>query len=217
MDQFKSLKDHVYQYISEKINNGTLVPEAKINEKMVIEDLNISRTPVREALIQLATEGYLENIPRKGFIVKRVDEQKAMEIYSLLGLLDGFAASLSVDALSDDDILQLEQLYEKMELAIEANDIKAYYAFQNQFHDTYTSKCGNSELVKIIQLLKKIFIRQNYRPGGPTETFLTVLKETNQDHQYMIKLFKEKRGDELERFLREQHWNPELASYDAVF
>ncbi|MBW1636376.1 MAG: GntR family transcriptional regulator [Deltaproteobacteria bacterium] len=58
--------------------------------------MNISRTPVREALIQSATEGYLENIPRKRFIVKRVDKNKAREIYGLLGVLEGFSASLSV-------------------------------------------------------------------------------------------------------------------------
>ncbi|MCP4720907.1 MAG: GntR family transcriptional regulator, partial [Desulfobacteraceae bacterium] len=42
MDSFKSLKDHVYHYISEKINDGSLLPETKINEKMVVDDMNIS-------------------------------------------------------------------------------------------------------------------------------------------------------------------------------
>lgn len=58
----------------------------------MIEDLHISRTPVREAMIQLAAEGYLENIPRKGFVVKQVDKKKAKEVYRLLGVLEGYAA-----------------------------------------------------------------------------------------------------------------------------
>jgi len=162
MDSFKSLKDHVYQYISGRINDGSLLPETKINEKMVVDDMNISRTPVREALIQLATEGYLQNIPRKGFIVKRVDKNKAREVYSLLGVLEGFAATLCVHTMATADMNHLQNYYQKMETAIESGDVKAYYNYQNQFHDIYIQKSGNQELIKMIQLLKKIFIRQTY-------------------------------------------------------
>ncbi len=215
MDSFKSLKDHVYQYISEKINDGSLLPETKINEKMVVDDMNISRTPVREALIQLATEGYLQSIPRKGFIVKRVDKNKAREVYGLLGVLEGFAASLSVNGITREDIDHLLQYYEQMETAIETDDIKAYYTYQNLFHDIYIQKSGNQELIKVIQLLKKIFIRQTYtlEKGGGLKK---VLKTTNQEHKTIIDLFEERNGAELERFLRCHHWNPELAFYDTV-
>lgn len=216
MTSFMSLKDHVYQYISAKINDGSLLPETKINEKMVIEDLNISRTPVREALIQLATQGYLENIPRKGFVVKRVDKKKATEVYNLLGVLEGYAASLSVDAISRRDIEQLKSYHQKMETAIENNDIKAYYSYQNRFHDIYLQKSGNQELIKVILLLKKIFIRQTYTQEDGEKNLKKVLMPTNEEHKIIIDLFEKKDGDELERFLRQKHWSPELAYYDTV-
>lgn len=216
MDSFKSLKDHVYQYISEKINDGSLLPESKINEKMVVDDMNISRTPVREALIQLATEGYLQNIPRKGFIVKRVDKDKAREVYSLLGVMEGFAASLCVDKMSREDIDLLLHYYEQMETAIETGDVKAYYNYQNQFHDIYIQKSGNHELIKVVQLLKKIFIRQTYTEENGGEGFKEVLKTTNQEHKIIIELFEKRDGPGLERFLRGHHWNPELAFYDTL-
>ncbi len=82
MNAFLSLKDHVYNYISQAINEGRLKPNEKINEKMIMEDLNISRTPVREAFLELSVEGYLENVPRKGFHVKRVDEKKPKKCMS---------------------------------------------------------------------------------------------------------------------------------------
>ncbi len=215
MDSFKSLKDHVYQYISEKINDGSLLPETKISEKMVIDDLNISRTPVREALIQLAAQGYLESIPRKGFIVKQVDSKKAREVYGLLGVLDGYAASLAVDVMTREDIQKLKDLYANMEASLETGDVKAYYAFQNQFHDVYIQKSGNQELIKEIQLLKKIFIRQTYTTGDGATSLKKVLETTNADHRTIIELFEKKDGAQLEQYLRNHHWDPELAGYDT--
>ncbi len=215
MDSFKSLKDHVYHYISEKINDGSLLPETKINEKMVVDDMNISRTPVREALIQLATEGYLQSIPRKGFIVKRVDKNKAREVYGLLGVLEGFAASLSVDGITREDIDLLRQYYDQMETAIKTGDIKAYYSYQNRFHNIYIQKSGNQELIKVIILLKKIFIRQTYTLEKEGDDLKKVLKTTNQEHKTIIDLFEKRDKDQLEHFLRSHHWNPELAFYDT--
>ena len=64
MTHYMSLKDHVYKYISDKISDGSLKPDDKINEQQISESLNISRTPIREALIQLASDGLLESTPR---------------------------------------------------------------------------------------------------------------------------------------------------------
>ena len=215
MDAFKSLKDHVYQYISEKINDGSLLPETKISEKTVINDLNISRTPVREAMIQLATEGYLENIPRRGFIVKPVDTQKAKEVYGILGVLDGYAASLALDVLTKEDLKEMRDLFARMEAALESNDIRSYYTFQNRFHDVYTRKCGNQELIKVIRQMKKIFIRQTYTAENGEVSLKKVLKTTNEDHRTIIELFEKKAGPELEQYLRSHRWHPRHAEYDT--
>ena len=216
MEPFKSLKDHVYHYISEKINDGSLLPETKINEKMIIDDLDISRTPVREALIQLAAQGYLENIPRRGFIVKQVDSRKAKEVYGLLGVLEGYAASLAADMMEQGDIRKLKDLYAKMKTSLETDDVRAYYAFQNQFHDVYIEKSGNRELIKQIRLLKRIFIRQTYTTKAGEPSLKKVLEETNADHKTIIDLFEKKEAAKLEQYLRHHHWNPALAGYDTV-
>ena len=75
MERFKTLKDHVYEYIEEQIMKGTLLPGERINENTICEELGISRTPVREALIQLTAEGVLETKARKGFVIKSVQEK----------------------------------------------------------------------------------------------------------------------------------------------
>ena len=216
MDAFKSLKDHVYQYISAKINDGTLEPETKINEKMVIDDLNISRTPVREAMIQLAAEGYLEKMPRKGFVVKQVDRKKAKEVYSLLGVLEGYAAEQAVDRMTPEDLDGMRGLYTKMENALASDDMRSYYSLQNQFHNAFVQKSGNQELVRVIRQLKKIFIRQSYAMGEEPADLKENLKETNADHNFIIQLFEQKSGSALEQHMRNYHWHPQNADYDVV-
>ncbi|WP_312095119.1 GntR family transcriptional regulator, partial [Aminipila sp.] len=95
MYKFQSLKDHVYDYIADQILKGNLLPNEKINENKICQELNISRTPVREALIQLSSEGVLENVPRKGFVLRTLNPREAAEIYEVVGLLDGYASVLA--------------------------------------------------------------------------------------------------------------------------
>lgn len=215
MQQFLSLKDHVYNYISEKINEGLLKPEEKINEKIIMEDLNISRTPVREALIQLATEGYLENIPRKGFIVKQVDTEKSKEIYALLGVLDAFASELAFTYVTEKDIVRMEALTKQMKVAIETYDFKSYYKLQTDFHDIYIMKCHNDELINTMRLLRRKFIKQTYSNDNIDE-LQKILLETNEEHDTIAQLFKEETADQIANFLKKTHWNMDYAEYDSV-
>ena len=66
-NEYRSLKDHVYNHIVDLIDGGTLADDHKISEQQICDALGVSRTPVREALIQLASDGYLDNLPRRGF------------------------------------------------------------------------------------------------------------------------------------------------------
>ena len=104
MEHYLSLKDHVYRYISDCINTGSLNPGDKINEAQVSETLNISRTPIREALVQLASDGYLDSLPRKGFRVKALDTTKVQQFYEIIGALDGRAAALCVPYITKEDL-----------------------------------------------------------------------------------------------------------------
>ena len=107
MNRFKTLKDHVYDYISQQILEGNLKPSESINESDISEALSVSRTPVREALIQLSCEGMLENVPRKGFILKGTTEKEAAELYQIIGALDALSATLSYDVLSENDYTKM--------------------------------------------------------------------------------------------------------------
>lgn len=216
MLNYKSLKDHVYDYISAKINDGSLKPKERINEAQICESLEVSRTPVREALMQLTSDGYLDNLPRRGFIVKEIDEKKVSEIYSIIGCLEGMAASLALKNFKKSDISMLKALIEKMDDAISNKEYNEYYKFQTIFHDTFIVASQNTELHTLITNTKKSFIKQSYYIGKPNEDLFKALEETNNEHKRIVELFEEGNALKLETYLREVHWSPRYADLEAL-
>jgi DNA-binding GntR family transcriptional regulator len=218
MNRYKSLKDHVYDYIVEKINNGSLTRDSWIDEQIICDELKISRTPVREALIQLATEGYLENLPRRGFIVKGVDEKRARDLYMIIGRLDGLAAVLAMDSIADKELNMMKNLVVSMDQALFNKAIDIYYKLQIEFHNIYINLCENESLIRLLNQLRKNFIRQSYayinEDAGTIDLF-ELLTKINGHHKIMIDIFQRKDKLEIERFIRDVHWNLENAKYDS--
>lgn len=214
MSEFLTLKDHVYNYIAKEIQNGTLLPNEKINENEIVKKMNISRTPVREALIQLASEGLLHNVPRKGFVLNHVDESTAKELYALIGLMEGYAAKLVAPTISEKDLKDMDFYVSSMDLAIESNNYEMYYQLQTKFHDVYLNLCDNKTLLSTLAQMKKKFVRKVYSKEG-IDDMQQVLRITNDEHRQILALFREKKFDELEMEVR-KHWNVDLAYLEAL-
>lgn len=215
MNQYMSLKEHVYNYIAEKINEGSLAPEERISEQFICDELKISRTPVREALIQLALEGYIENLPRRGFIVRRIDEKKARSLYQIIGTLDGLAAALSIDYITDREIQLMKNLIVSMDNALSNKLLDVYYKLQIEFHNVYINICNNEDLIMLLNQLRKNFIRQNYANNGTGDIY-EVIQKTNNHHRVIVEIFEKRDKEELERYLKNVHWNVENAKFDSI-
>lgn len=207
MYKFQSLKDHVYDYIADQILKGSLLPNEKISENKICQELNISRTPVREALIQLSSEGVLENVPRKGFLLKTLNSKEAAQIYEVVGVLDGYAAVLACSRLSEKTLKDMEFYIDSMDLAISSCNYEMYYKQQEIFHQLYLVECGNSVLIDSLLQLKNKFMTKNYDLSQMSDE-KEVLYETNNEHKEMVKLFREHKTAELETYIRDVHWDP---------
>lgn len=211
-NEFRSLKDHVYDYIADLIDGGTLGDDHKISEQQICDALGVSRTPVREALIQLAADGYLENVPRKGFYVKRVTEDSAREIVEVIAPLDGRAALLAVDEMTDDDIAQLQFLHGSMQLAIDKGLYKKYDDLQRDFHNCYVEKCGNSRLIEFVHQLNRYFIKREYANVDAADLD-ALLRKANDEHAEIVRLFEQRDGAALQRYIRDVHWSSDNAKF----
>ncbi len=214
MPTYLSIKDHVYNYLSNAIHNGELKPNEKINEKRICEALDISSTPMREALIELSVQGILENVPRRGFYVREVTPEKARELYTVLGALDALCATLAAEYLTEADYDIMDTLIDQMNDTIESGNFSAYYNLQNAFHNVYGSKCSNEELMRIIAQVKKLFIRQSYENIDDAK-LSRILEETNAEHKTILALIKVKDLTRLEEFIKKTHWRTDNALFDV--
>jgi len=210
-----SLKDHVYNYISEKINDGSLKPDDKINEQHISDALDISRTPIREALIQLASDGFLENTPRRGFRVKFLDVKKAQELYEIIGMLDGKLAYNVADLITEEDIELMKSLADEMNVVIDQGHGTTYYELQVQFHNVYLKLNSNETMISLLNQLKNSFLRKYYIFDDPNNELL-ILRETNLEHYEIVKYFQQRNKVELERYIREVHWDKDKALFDSL-
>lgn len=214
MEQFKSLKDHVYDYIAEGILKGTIAPNEKISENIICDELNISRTPVREALIQLTGEGVLKNLPRKGFVVTSLTHEDLQKLYIVLGQLDGLAAKYACPNLTPQDLKDLRFYIDSMDLAINSGNFEIYLQHQKAFHKIYMQKCGNAILTDVLDKLSRRLLRKSYQDDEKGET-KKVLLRTNNEHRELVRLFEQGLSDEAEKFLSKTHWSPDNAHYDV--
>ncbi len=215
MKKYKTLKDHVYDYIAEQILDGNLIPSQRINETAISQELSVSRTPVREALIQLSCEGILDNLPRKGFVLKGVTEKEARDLYTVIGILDGMAAQMTCDILTEKDLSRMDFYIQSMDLAINADNYAMYLEQQDAFHQVYLDKCDNEVLSETISRLKSKFFTRGYAEGAE-EHNKKFLSGINDEHREILRLFKNKNGDGLLQYLIKVHGSPSHAHNELI-
>lgn len=204
MKNFESLRDHVYNYICNKIQSGELRSGQKLNEAEICNDLSISRTPAREALIKLASDNLLEYKPRKGFTVKEITDKQKSDIYVIIAALDALAAELAVNNLTEEDFNKMNEIAEKIDVVIKYKNFKEYNSLQAEFHDVYIQKCYNEDLVKILYSLENSFVPVTYF-SKDYDLLFPVLKNVNEDHRHIIELFEQKNIEVLSKFIK-AHW-----------
>lgn len=215
MKPYLKLKDHVYNHLAEEILKGKILPNQRISENEISQALDISRTPVREALIQLACEGVLENIPRKGFLVRTLDPENLKELYEVIGTMDGFAAKLACPHLTESDVKDMTFYIGAMDLAIRESHFDMYHKQQEAFHQIYISACGNLTLINELNRLKNRLIYKSYYLPNK-ESLANILHETNEEHRQLLNILEKKDATAAEDYLREVHWAPEKSASERL-
>jgi len=153
-NSIKPIRDVVYDYLRTAIINGLIKPGERLVEKDYAEKFNISRTPVREALRKLELEGLVENIPRKGDIVKGIDVKDMLEIFSIRQALEPLVLKTAIENITPEDISNLQEAVNTMDRSADYDDTTTLLnAFQN-FHDILIRASNMPRLSAIIAQLK---------------------------------------------------------------
>jgi len=143
--------------IKNGISNGTLRPNQKLTEVMLTRQLNISRTPLREALHRLEAEGYVRSLPAGGFAVIDHDTIQVQELWELRQALEGFAALLACQRMTKKQAPAIALTNSKMVKAMQDGDLASLTRLDGVFHDKLYAGCGNERLFGEVQTVRGYF------------------------------------------------------------
>lgn len=153
LEQPQPLARLAYETLKDSIVSGKLKPGEIYNEKSLARELNISRTPVREALLELSARGLVTFLPRKGVMVNYYTRRDVEEIFEVRKAIELFSLS---KALGDGglDTAGLEQSLHDQQAALEAGDMLAFMEADRRFHLGLGDLAGNRRLVAILDNLR---------------------------------------------------------------
>ena len=150
----KTLSDHVYHVLRARIGRGLHGAGEFIREQEISEALGVSRTPVREALSRLASEGLLERMPHRGFRVSEEPLRDALELYPILGSLDLLAGRIAFPRLEEKDFAELERINAELNSAIGNNEPARAVDLNYQWHRYISQRSGNRRLASMLDDLR---------------------------------------------------------------
>ncbi|MGG3466940.1 GntR family transcriptional regulator [Neobacillus pocheonensis] len=145
-----SLRERVYIHIKDLILEGEFKTGDRLVERELAERLNISRTPIREALFRLESQGFVKTVPRKGVIVADISEKEIIEVFTILSSLEVLAAKLAVQKLDDETSNKISDYIKKAENSLGNENDSTFSQLHSEFNHLLYSAAKNNKLYEIL-------------------------------------------------------------------
>jgi DNA-binding GntR family transcriptional regulator len=184
----KGLTEWAYELIKELILTLQVAPGTHLQIENLAEQMGISRTPVREALLRLEQEGLTHVVPRVGVFVTNINKDDLEDIYELRELLESRATEKAAEILTGDDLDHIDHLLEVSESAIEEGNIDKFLETEIAFHAILTEHARNRKLVAIMDSLRDLTYRWRILSLQSLENIQLSLNE----HQNIAKALRQK-------------------------
>lgn len=180
------------------IRKNELVSGERLSEQKLCDQLGVSRTPLREALRMLSSEGLVKISPNKGASVAQVSIENVFHMFETMSILEGSCARLAAERISDADLAEMERLHGQLEKLYSSNDPDGYMKFNQNFHKFVQEKAGNPILNKIVTGLRDMIrlhrYRQIYSPGR--------FDASMEEHRGLMEAFRARDGERAERLMK---------------
>jgi DNA-binding GntR family transcriptional regulator len=204
----QQLHDAVIEHLRTFIVEGMLEPGKKLNERELCETLGISRTPLREALKVLASEGLIDISPNRGASVSKMSEAELRETFELMSGLEAFSGELACERITATEIAEIKALHYAMLACRTQNDLAGYYNRNQAIHDKINEAARNTALRQIYVTVNRRLQALRFRSNFQIPKWDSAI----QDHDEMLKALDARDGKRLSAILR-QHL---LEKRDAV-
>jgi len=198
----KSLREQVYDYLRDQINSRRLLPGTTINLNAISQHLGISKTPLRDAIIQLEIEGFVTILPRRGVTVKKLTLRDVKDSYDIVGALEGSVILNNFDKINQSHIARMEKLNAAQFDAFNREEYDRYYKLNLDFHNVFLDLSDNKHLKSIIKPYKQR-LYDFPRRGYVKEWELNNCRE----HDQFIELTKKKDRKGAAAIMQDVHWS----------
>lgn len=177
----RTLSEQVYHAVRARIMAGALAPGTFLREKD-LETMGVSRTPIREALGRLASEGFLERLPHRGFRVPEESVANLLELYPIVASLELLAGRLAFDRFTTEDVARLRDINARLAEARDRGDVRAMLDLNTAFHRLITERGGNRRLALLLDDLRSQLSRlEHWYYSGRDRTQRSI-----QEHEEII-------------------------------
>ena len=200
-NQNKPIREIVYESLRKTIISGVIPVGERIVEKEYASRLNISRTPVREALRMLEMEELIESIPRVGVVVKRISPEDVVEIYKIRQQLEILATTTAMENITKEEINEIKELLDLTEQKNNEGDVEEVIRLFGEFNKKIYKASGMKRLAGMIGRLNEYIQRFRNISISENERREKALRE----HREILKLIEEKNKPGLEKIIHDHY------------
>lgn len=196
--QFGPMVEIAYWTIRDAIRNGVIRPGDSLIELDLADELEMSRTPIREALRRLAVDRLIETGPRRGYVVPTISISEFVEIFETRELLDGLTARHAAQRMGMAEIAVLEDVIRQHDEAIDADNLPVIMATAEQFHKLLRSGSKQSRVPKMLTVLEDASRSAKGRELAPDR-----MREAAKEHRAIFEAVVRHDPEAAEELMRE--------------
>ncbi len=200
LQPYKSIAEHIYEALRDEIVRGKLLPGEKLVPREIAGRLGCSPMPVRDAIMRLATEGFVTVSPRKVTQVATLSRQEMDELFAVRAVLEAYSGRLACSALTESDLHQLAGMADSMAARLRANDLRGWFRLNQQFHFLVFDRANNNTLRGILADLWDKTLRSRAMVLLDRPEFVA---ERAHEHEAILEAFRARNADVVERLWRE--------------
>ncbi len=194
------LRTQVYEYLRNELKAENLKPGMFIKMNQLMNKLGISRTPLRDALLQLQTEGFVTFLPQRGVLINNLRQQDIENMYEMLGALDSRVLLAVFDKLGSAEIEQMKKINKDMYTNMAEDRFHQYWHLNKAFHHVYLDLSSNAPLLHQLNIIRQRLFEFNKKDMGKK------VREMNYtEHLEMIELIEKGEAVQAADFMRDVH------------
>lgn len=162
LQNHRPLREIVYEQLKLQILTGKITPGTRMMEVELADEMGVSRTPVREAIRKLEKEGLVTIEPRRGAYASDISVKDMVDTLEVREDLEGLAAAMAVERMTDDQLEELLQITRKYSEAIKNSDTEKIISYDEAFHKYIVACSGNKTLIQLSETVQELALRFRY-------------------------------------------------------